>query len=355
MGLVGLRKELEARGWDCPVMNLNENRRVRSSEYIDVQSGLDYFQKVLRHVLRGYAVHVRVNGETKKGYLLALAALLLARMTMRPAFLTYAGGHRQSYFPAPKSSLRYLAFWLLFRVSHRIYCNSEAVKTAILTTNVGAEKIEPIPHFSSYYVEFTPVPLQAEVQKFCAGHSGYFFSYVCFRKEFALNFLAEVIRQFRKTSPMVGFVMVGPPDREMPAIRSFLKEQKIDDMIYLLPSVAHDLFLTLMSRSLAYIRTPMTDGICSSVMESLALKVPVLAADNGTRPRGAVLCKEGDVEGLLTLMNEAVTNRAAMVAAIPEIELEDNAKKLADSIERVCFPQMQLSAGRLNGAWDRKR
>ena len=83
MSLVGLRKELEARGWDCQVMNLNENRRVRSPEYIDVQSGPDYFWKVLRHVWRGYAVHVRVNGETKKGYLLALAALLLARMAQR--------------------------------------------------------------------------------------------------------------------------------------------------------------------------------------------------------------------------------------------------------------------------------
>ncbi len=33
MGLVALRRELESRGWDCPVMNLNENRRVLSPEY----------------------------------------------------------------------------------------------------------------------------------------------------------------------------------------------------------------------------------------------------------------------------------------------------------------------------------
>ena len=45
MSLVGLRRELEARGWDCPVMNLNENRRVRSAEYIDVQGGWDFFWK----------------------------------------------------------------------------------------------------------------------------------------------------------------------------------------------------------------------------------------------------------------------------------------------------------------------
>lgn len=354
MGLVGLRKELEVRGWDCAVMNLNENRRVRSPEYIDVQSGWDYFQKVLRHVWRGYAVHIRVNGETKKGYLLALTALSLARMGRRPAFLTYAGGHQQSYFPAPRGSLRYVAFSGLFRVAQRIYCNSEAVKKVVLTTGIDGEKIEPIPHFSSYYVEFSPVPLPPQVEEFHQAHMGVFFSYVCFRKEFTLPFLAETVRRFRKLFPDVGFVWIGPPDREMASMRTFLKEQGIEDSVCLLPSVPHDLFLTLLSRSLAYIRTPLTDGICSSVLESLKLEIPVLAANNGTRPAGAALWKEGDIEGLLTLMTEAVKNRATMIAAIPEIELEDNAKKLADSIERVCFSQDQLSPARLKGVWDRK-
>jgi len=335
MSLVGLRKELDARGWDCQVMNLNENRRVRSPEYIDVQGGWDYFWKVLRYVWRGYAVHIRVNGETKKGYLLALAALLMARLGRRPALLTYGGGHQQSYFPAPKGSLRHLAFSLLFRIPQRIYCNSEAVKKVLLTSGIPAGSVEPIPHFSSYYVEFSPAALPPSVEEFYRTHDAVFFSYVCFRKEFALDFLAEAIRRFRKDRPKAGFLLVGAWGREMDGMRALLKEQKIEDAVCLLASVPHDTFLTLLSRSTAYIRTPVTDGICSSVLESLKLKVPVLAADNGTRPAGTVLWREGDVESLLMLMTAATKNQAAMVAAIPEIELEDNAKKLADSIERV--------------------
>ncbi len=335
MSLVGLRKELEARGWDCQVMNLNENRRVRSPEYIDVQGGWDYFWKVLRHVWRSYAVHIRVNGETKKGYLLALAALLLARLWRRPALLTYGGGHQQSYFPASKGSLRYLAFWFLFRIPQRIYCNSEAVKKVLLTTGIPDGRVEPIPHFSSYYVEFSPTGLPPRVEEFYLAHDAVFFSYVCFRKEFALDFLAETIRRFREACPRAGFLLVGPWDREMDGMQTFVKEQKIEDAVCLLASVPHDTFLTLLSRSTAYIRTPVSDGICSSVLESLKLKVPVLAADNGTRPAGTVLWREGDVESLLTVMTEATKNHAAMVAAVPEFEIEDNAKKLADSIERV--------------------
>lgn len=45
--------------------------------------------------------------------------------------------------------------------------------------------------------------------------------------------------------------------------------------------------------------------------------------------------KEGDLESLLTLMMEVAINHASIVAALPEIEIEDNAKKLADSIERL--------------------
>jgi glycosyltransferase involved in cell wall biosynthesis len=336
MSLVGLRKEMEARGWDFAVMNLNENRKIHSREYIDVQGGWDYFQKVFRKVRRGYAVHVRVNGETKKGYLLALCALGLARAFGRPALLTYGGGHQQSYFPAPKGSFRHLAFWFLFCFPQRIYCNSERVKQVLLTTGVPAERIVPIPHFSSYYVEFTAAPLPAEVEEFFGKHEGMFFSYVCFRKEFALEFLAGAIRRFRATHPKIGFLLVGPWGREMEAIKEFLKKERIEDAVCIQGSVPHEMFLTMLSRSLAYIRTPVSDGICSSVLESLKLKIPVLAADNGVRPVGTELWSEGNVDSLLHLMEDAVRENAAMAARIPEIQLEDNAKKLADSIEDVC-------------------
>lgn len=340
MSMVGLRKELEARGWDCQVMNLNENRKVRNPECIDVQSGWDYFTKVFRKVRRGYAIHIRVNGETKKGYLLALCALGLARIYRRPALLTYAGGHQQSYYPAPKGSFRHLAFSFLFRFPHRIYCNSEKVKQVLLRTDVPQERVVPIPHFSSYYLEFTPTSLPETVEEFFQKRDPIFFSYLCFRKEYCLEFFAAAIRRFRQKHPNAGFLLVGPGNREMEKTSTFAKSEKIDDVVCIQGSVPHDMFLTMLTRSAAYIRIPVTDGICSSVLEALKLKVPVLCSDNGARPAGAELWQEGDFNGLLHLMEEVLQDREAMVARIPEIELEDNAKKLVDSIKQVCreFP-----------------
>ena len=337
MSLVGLRKELESRGWDCQVMNLNENRRVKSPEYIDVQSGWDYFRKVILWVRRGYAVHVRVNGETKKGYLLALSALLLARMRRLPALLTYCGGHQQSFFPAPKASFRHAAFWLLFRVASRIYCNSEAVKAAILTTCIAPEKVIPIPHFSTQYVQFAPVPLPGKVQEFCQQHDAVFFIYLCYRKEYMLEFLAAVMRKFRTSFPRVGFLLVGTGEREVPLLRDFFDREQLTQAVCITGSVRHDLFLTMMMRSAAYIRMPLTDGVCSSVLEGLTMRVPVLASDNGTRPVGAELWKPGDSERLLSLLTEATVQRNRMVARIPSVAVDDNAGKLADDIERICL------------------
>jgi glycosyltransferase involved in cell wall biosynthesis len=179
-----------------------------------------------------------------------------------------------------------------------------------------------------------------DVEEFFQRHDGVIFSYVCFRKEFALEFLAGAIRRFRESHPKVGFLWVGPWSREMEPMEMFLRSQKIEGAVLLQGSVPHEMFLNMLTRSLAYIRTPVTDGVCSSVLESLKLKVPVLAADNRARPLGTELWNEGDTESLLTLMNEVVEHHEQMVARIPEITVDDNAKRLADSIEDVCrdFP-----------------
>jgi len=319
-------------------MNLNENRRVRSPEYVDVQSGWDYFRKVSHHVWRGYAVHVRVNGDTKKGYLLALAALGLARLAGRPALLTYCGGHRQNFFPAPTGSFRYLAFAMLFRIPNRIYCNSERVKQALLTTGIDAGRVLPIPHFSAQYMEFTPAALPDRVETFCSQLDGTFFLYVCYRQEYMLEFLADAMRRFRAQFPKIGFLLVGTSERELEPLRSFFKSEGLEDAVCITGSVSHDLFLTMITRSLAYIRIPLTDGVCSSVLEALTLRVPVLGSHNGTRPDGVEVWQPDSLESLLRLMIEAAAQgREFMAARIPVVPVEDNTRKLADDIEAICL------------------
>src|SRR5260370_34483577 len=105
MSLVGLRKELEARGWECRVMNLNENRRVLHPDYIDVQSGWDYVRKLMRCVREGCAVHVRVNGEAVEGYLGGFFGPVAGGAGRRSALLAYWGGHPANDIPCTRIRL----------------------------------------------------------------------------------------------------------------------------------------------------------------------------------------------------------------------------------------------------------
>jgi glycosyltransferase involved in cell wall biosynthesis len=75
-------------------------------------------------------------------------------------------------------------------------------------------------------------------------------------------------------------------------------ELGLRDRMCLVAGLSHDEFLTAMSRSLLYLRTPVTDGVCSSVLEALALGVPVVACDNGSRPRGVVTYPPEDPQAL---------------------------------------------------------
>jgi glycosyltransferase involved in cell wall biosynthesis len=132
-------------------------------------------------------------------------------------------------------------------------------------------------------------------------------------------------------------LLVGTSERELEPLGKFFKDQGLGEAVCVTGSVSHDLFLTMLTRSLAYIRIPQTDGVCSSVLEALTLKVPVLGSDNGTRPGGVELWQPDNIDSLLARMTDVAENHEAMVARIPSITAEDNTRKLADDVEAVCL------------------
>jgi hypothetical protein len=144
---------------------------------------------------------------------------------------------------------------------------------------------------------------------------------------------------------------VGTSNRELQPLKEYCRESGLNDAVCVTGSLPHDLFLTLMRRSLAYIRIPLTDGVCSSVLEALALRIPVLASDNGARPPGAEFWRAEDPDRLLELMAEAATQQDAMIARIPTVTAEDNAGRLADDIEQACGVSVDRSRNSSAGSF----
>lgn len=325
-------EELRRRGQVCEVLKINENRQLKGSGYIDVQGGADYLYKVVRHALAGYRINVHVNGQSKKGYFIALAAMLVARLTFRPALLTFHGGLSQQYFPRHDSVRLRWAFKLLFLLCSAIACDSDEIKLAIEEYGVDPQRVASIATFSSQYLDFKSVNLSPETEEFLSEHNPVFFSYVSFRTEYRLEVLREGMSRFRQKYPEAGFIWLGFPDKEYPLAEEYVNGWPVSERqsLLLLGNLPHQDFLTLMLRCTACLRTPACDGVSASVKEALGLGIPVVASENGRRPTGVITYDEFNAEDMCAKLTFAVENRDNIRKQIQVEPGEDNVGLMAD-------------------------
>jgi glycosyltransferase involved in cell wall biosynthesis len=327
--------ELRRRGHVCEVLKINENRQLKSPEYIEVQDGLDYLRKVWRYAARGYRLNVHVNGMSKKGYWLALIAVLVGRILHRSPLVTFHGGLDQMYFPKYRGPVHW-KFYLLFRLAAGTACDSADIKDAIERYGIQPEKVVAIATFSSQYLDFKVAPLPADAESFLASHYPVIFSYVSFRPEYRLELLREAMASYRKSYPTAGFIWLGFPDKEFSGAKEFAKDwpEAERQSLLLLGNLTHDQFLTLLTRSRINLRTPACDGVAASVLESLALGVPVVASENGRRPDGVVTYSDTDAADMCSKLVYATQHIEEVKQRIPaqagDDDDNDNVGKMAD-------------------------
>ena len=329
-----LDQELRRRGHVAAVLNVNESRKIKSPNYIDVQNAYDFFLKVLDLIFRGYSIHAHLNAESPKLYCMDLYAMSLARLTRRDALLTFHGGLPQKFFPKKKPLWMRWAFQLIFRVANRITCDNPEMKQAIVEYGIDADKISPIPCFSAELLEFQPTALSEDVEKFLRERSPVFLCYVSFRPEYRLETLREAMRQFRRSFPKAGFIWLGFPNKEMAAAREYVAAFGPEERASLLlqGNLAHDEFLTLLSRCYGCIRTPACDGVSSSVLEALHLGIPVVASENGRRPASVLTYSEHDAVSLCSQLLYLTANYETVKAQTTLPNADQNTDRMADWI-----------------------
>ena len=327
-----LNQELRRRGHISEVLNVNESRRTKSSQYIDVQNGFDFVWKVLWFSARGYQIHAHLNAESPKLYLLDLVALLWARVIDRPAILTFHGGIPQTFFPKERPRRVRFAFQLIFRLAGRMTCDSEEIKRAIVSYGINPQQVAAIPCFSAELLEFHPTQLLQEAEAFLGSHRPVFFCYLSFRPEYRLPVLRRAMAQFRQRCSEAGFIWLGFPMKEMSAARAYIEDWLPDEKrgVLLLGNLPHDEFLTLLSRCYGYLRTPACDGVSSSVLESLALGVPVVASENGRRPAGVVTYTQDDPADLCEKLGYLANNYAEIKGRTGAKVPANNTARIAD-------------------------
>lgn len=325
-------EELRRRGHVCGVLKINEGRQIKSAEYIDVQDGADYLSKICSYSLRGYRLNVHVNGMSRKGYWLAFAAALTGRLFFRPALLTFHGGLSQDYFPRQDRSPLHWAFYVLFLMSGAIACDSQPIKEAIEGYGISSDKVEAIATFSPQYLTYARVPLPDEVETFLRQKRQLIFSYLSFRPEYRLNVLCEGMKLYRKAQPDAGFIWLGFPEKELPAVKEYLRDWPTEEResLLLLGSLTHDQFLTLLSRCFICLRTPACDGVAASVLESIALAVPVVASENGRRPNGVITYNDMEAVDMSEKLVYVTQHYNQVKAGLRVDAGDDNVGRMAD-------------------------
>jgi glycosyltransferase involved in cell wall biosynthesis len=303
-------EEIRRRGHTCHVLKINENRHIKNSEYVDIQNGLDYICKVIRFAALGYSINVHVNAESRKGYVIALIAVVIGRLFFRKATLTFHGGIPQSFFPAPRSSLWHWKFRILFNLSSGILCDSAEIKRPIEGYGVRPARIGTAAGFSAHNLRYQKVGLSVQTEAFLQSHDPVIFCYVSFRPEYRLDVLREGMKLLRMRHLQAGFIWLGFLKKEIPAawdyVSAFSQDEK--ESLLFLGTLSHDEFLTLLLRCKAQLRTPACDGVSASVLESLALGVPVVASENGRRPVGTVTYAELDAADMCRKLEGVLQN-----------------------------------------------
>jgi len=259
--------------------------------------------------------------------MLALTAQLINLAAGRRCYLTFHAGVIQRHFPKERGRLLAPAFRILFTIPRRIICNSEAVRRCIADYGIDSRKISAIPAFSREYLEFTRVTLPVPLESFLRQYPNAVFSYVRMRPLFypvtLIDGMAEVLRRRND----IGLVICGGLGHSdpgvWPSVQAAIERHRLKDRICFVDDLDHDAFLTMLERSAVYLRTPITDGVASSVLEAVALGVPVVASENGTRPEGVITYAADDPAGLAEAVLGVLDTGGNAVPATDHRELPD--------------------------------
>ena len=333
-----LKEHLQALGHECVVLNTGVSRKIPSPEYETVLGLFDYAVKVWRYTRAGFLPHVHVNGKSPKGLALALIAELIGRANGTGTVLTFHAGEQQQYFPKSTAPAWAPLFTALFKLPSHIICNNEAVKARICEYGIPAQKITPIQAFSRQYLQFQRVSLGAGLEAFWSRFDSVLFSYLNLRPGYHPDTLLDAFERLTTRRADIGLVLcgvMGHPDPELSVrVRARLAAAPLRDRVHVVDDLDHDQFLTAVSRAAVFVRTPPEDGVSSSVLEALALRTPVVAAANDTRPNGVIAYPPTDAAALARVLEDVLDRRAEVIASLPVPELPDTLSQEAAILVR---------------------
>jgi glycosyltransferase involved in cell wall biosynthesis len=79
-----------------------------------------------------------------------------------------------------------------------------------------------------------------------------------------------------------------------------------------------------------FLRTPACDGVAASVLESLALGIPVVASENGRRPAGVITYNDTEAIDMVAKLRFVREHYDSVKADLRLTSVDDNVGRMAD-------------------------
>jgi glycosyltransferase involved in cell wall biosynthesis len=286
-------------GQQSNVLNIDP-RAPQSDAYIKVSGAVDLGRELIRHAADEWVFQVHTNGHNAKSWMIALACGIASQFGPGSTLTLHSGIAPQYMRTASRSMRRLIRFAC---VLHRqVICVNDEIASAVAELGIAMDQIRVAPAFLPVSAPDVVVPM--EIEAWLARHSPVLSSVMFFRPEYGFELLVEAISQLRTRYPGIGGIVVGG-DRE--EARGLVERRGLAETVFLAGDLDHELCLAVMSRSDIFVRPTLRDGDSISVREALALGVPVVASDVGTRPEGARLFEAGDVDGFVGIVAERLS------------------------------------------------
>jgi glycogen synthase len=281
-------------GRQSSVLNVDP-RAPESDAYIKISGGVAFMRELVRHVWNDWSLNVHTNGHNRKSWAVALACGVAAQFGPEATVTLHSGiapAYIRNSSPWTRRGIRLAC--LLYR---QIVCVNDEIAAAVTGLGIPKDRIQITPAFLP--IEAPEVVLPAAIDSWMQEHSPVMTSTMFFRSEYGFEVLMRAVSRLRSQYPRIGCVVMGD-EQARPQASKYVHANQLNDVVFLAGDVDHELCLALMARSAVFVRPTFQDGDSISVREAVALGVPVVASNVGTRPEGVLLFEPGDVDGLVT-------------------------------------------------------
>ena len=312
------------------VLNIGERRNEKSDESLSTKGPLDYLRKVIKFARQGYIIHLETNGHNLKSWLSAFICMLAGYLNGRQTIIAFGSGNLPLYLRRVSGWKKLVVRAVVKGAGIIVVRNKDMVQA--LEGFGDKPRIEVVPGFMGLHGRQVG-PLPQAVGEFCSTHEPVLGATVNLSPEYGVPLALQAVQQMLKRYPKLGMILIGiGPEAEKHRSELAL----VREHVLLAGQLTPDVTLSVMKRFSVFLRPTYFEGDSLSVREALALGVPVVASDTGSRPDGIGLFKVGDCVDLCCQLHMALEkgNSATKPNAFPQPE-EGNARRMVDLYRRL--------------------